>query len=141
MIPHVYILELSGDGPLIRFMGTALVTLRGRDLKGQLFTDGQPDATRASLIRNCSQVSARPCGLRELAEFNSATGRAFRMETIMLPLAVDDGRMPRVCSFSTILEDLHSEDRDSPRFRGRHESTWFDIGAGCPPDPPFYIDM
>jgi len=141
LIPHVYIMELSDDGPLIRFMGTALVTLHGRDLTGQLFAEGLPTTIRDPLTHNCSNVAAHPCGLLELAEFKSATGRPFQMETVMLPLAVDEGRMSRVCTFSSILEDLHNEDRDSISFQGRQEPGWFDIGAGCPntslryPDP------
>lgn len=138
LIPNVYILELSDDGPLIRFMGTALVALRGRDLTGKLFTDGLPDSFRKVLVHNCAMVAQQPCGLLELAEFKSSTGRPFRMESIMLPLAVDKGRMPRVCSFSALLEELSHEDRDDPRFNGRKQSDWFDIGAGCPASRPIY---
>lgn len=133
-------MELSEDGPLIRFMGTALVTLRGRDLTGQLFAEGLPPTIQDTLRDNCSNVAGHPCGLLELAEFKSATGRPSQMETVMLPLAVDEGRMTRVCSFSAILEDLHSEDRDDPRFHGRKQSSWIDIGAGFPDTRPKYGD-
>lgn len=132
LISQVYILEVTEQGPLIRFMGTGLVDLRGVDLTGKIFGEGLPDEALRGLSRNCRTVVGHPCGLSEVAEFSNAVGRIMRMETVMLPLAVDGGRAERLCTFSYILETSGDDDLAEMRFQAGNALSWIDIGAGLP---------
>jgi hypothetical protein len=138
LISRVLILEVNDDFLLVRFMGTNLVSLMGVDVTNKEFGAGLPDSVRATFLFNCHAVIGQPCGLHEVTEFVSATGRPFRMETLMLPLAVDEGKPPRICSFSAILEEVETEEKDRLRFHAKRDAAWFDIGSGVPDGSPQY---
>lgn len=136
LISNVYVLEVTELGPLIRFMGTGLVELRGKDMTNTIFGAGLPQEQLDGLVRNCASVTGHPCGLAEVAEFSTSTGRSMRMETVMLPLMVDDGRASRLCTFSQVLESPRDEDLAELRFKSGKKVIWIDIGAGVPANTP-----
>lgn len=136
LISNVYILEVTDQGPLIRFMGTGLVEIRGQDLTDKIFGAGLPEDAVAGLKRNCVAVAGHPCGFSEIAEFSTSTGRFMRMETVMLPLAVDEGRANRLCTFSQIIETSGEDDLADMRFKAGKRVGWIDIGAGVPEMDP-----
>lgn len=136
LISSVYILEVTPQGPLIRFMGTGLVEIRGQDLTGKIFGAGLPEEAFAGLKRNCISVAEHPCGFSEVAEFSTSIGRFMRMETVMLPLAVDEGRASRLCTFSQILETSGEDDLADMQFKSGKRVGWVDIGAGVPDGDP-----
>lgn len=136
LISSAYILELTDDGPLIRFMGTALVDLIGKDLTNTIFGARLSPELLEGVMSNCHAVISHPCGLNEITEFASAVGRPLKLETVMLPLAVDAGRLPRLCSFSHLIEAPAEKDRSDLRFQSNRRYVWFDIGAGVPSTSP-----
>lgn len=136
LISSVYILEITDGGPLIRFMGTELVDLIGKDLTNTIFGDRLSPDLLAGVTANCEAVVSHPCGLNEITEFASAVGRPLKLETVMLPLEVDAGRPPRLCSFSHLIEAPAEDDRSDLRFQANRRYAWFDIGAGVPSELP-----
>ena len=139
-IPSVFILEVTEAGLLIRFMGTALVERWGRDQTNKIFAGAFSEQVLKAMILNCRTLVDNPCGVVEEAMFSTRAGRPFLMETIMLPLDVDVGRPPRLCSFSQMLDIVEDEDNPRPSFKGKRSMTWMDIGACVPAQNPVVIN-
>lgn len=136
LIPFVEIVELTDEGQLVRFMGTGLVELWGADRTNQIFGDALPPDMKQGLDERSRTLVEHPCALVVLADFISPTGRPFAMETVLLPLAVDDGKAPRLCSFSKVLDPLEREKGLEARFKATRHQTWLDIGCGVPSFSP-----
>ncbi len=136
LIPFVVILDVTERGPVFRFMGTALVELWGRDQTNTIFGAGLPEPAIQAMRGNCEGIAMHPCGMIEVAEFISPSGRSFQMESIMLPLAVDDGRPPRLCSFCQPLDDVDEFEDKGSRYKTKQRVSWIDLGFGIPPGLP-----
>ena len=136
LISFVHIMELVEDGQLVRFMGTGLVDLWGEDRTNQILGAASPEELKKDFDYRVNRVVSHPCGLVEISEFSSPSGRPFDMETVVLPLDVDEGRPARYCSFSKIIEPLQREDSLEARYKQTHHQTWLDIGQGVPTTGP-----
>lgn len=136
LIPQAMILEITENGTIFRFVGTSLVELWGVDQTNTVFGAGLPDKVRHALTQNCNTVVTQPCGMVEVAEFVTRSGRPFHMESLLLPLAVDLGRPPRICSFSHVLDEIEEHEDKDPRYRSKRQDRWLDVGCGVPDTPP-----
>lgn len=132
LIPFVQILDLIQEGQRIRFMGTGLVDLCGRDSTNEIFGETLPPEMKSALDRRSHTLVEHPCGLMVLADFSSPTGRPFSMETVLLPLAVDTGRPPRICAYSKVIDEIDQDDGATARFEQAQTHSWLDIGCGVP---------
>ncbi|MEQ8509200.1 MAG: PAS domain-containing protein [Rhodospirillaceae bacterium] len=140
-IPSVLILEVTEAGLLIRFMGTSVVERWGRDQTNTLFgSAGFPQSVVEAMLENCRALVDQPCGVVEVAAFSTRVGLPFRMETVMVPLGVDAGRPPRICSFSQMLDHVKEGDKQEPRFKGKRSMSWIDIGFGTPSPAPRVVN-
>ena len=140
-IPSVLILEAIEAGLLVRFMGTAAVERWGRDDTNTLFGGaGFPEDVVSAMLENCQVLVNQPCGAVEVAAFTTRTGLQFYMETVMLPLAVDAGKPPRICSFSQILDPVKEDGETEHKFKGKRSMAWIDIGFGTPSPAPRVVN-
>lgn len=135
------ILEVIDAGLLIRFMGTAVVERWGKDHTNTLFGEkGLADDVMESVMENCRKLLVHPCGIVEEAAFTARSGLPFRMETVMLPLAVDADKPPRICSFSQVLDHVKEDGESVPRFKAKRSMSWIDIGFGLPSPGPRVVN-
>jgi len=104
LIPFAFIHEVESSGLLVRFMRTGLVQRWRHDLTGHYFGEHLDSDAREKLRGTMEYCVRTPCGMRQLGRIESSAGRALSFEAIVLPLAVDDGRSPRVTAFSQILD-------------------------------------
>ena len=132
LISFAHIMEITDRGQLVRFMGTGLVDLWGEDRTNQIFGTALPKEVKGELDRRSKTLATHPCGLIEVSEFSSPTGRPFEMETVVLPLSVDSGKPLRYCSFSKVIEPLERDEGYEARYKSTHHQTWIDIGNGVP---------
>lgn len=140
-IPSVLILEVTETGLLIRFMGTAVVERWGRDDTNTLFGGaGFPENVVEAMLENCRALVEHPCGVVEVAAFSTRVGLPFHMETVMLPLAVDAGKPPRICSFSQMLDHVKDDGEAEHSFKGKRSMAWIDIGFGTPSPAPRVVN-
>jgi hypothetical protein len=135
LMPSVFIQEVLDDGIVVRFMGTELVERWRHDLTGKVFAGNLDAATRARLLLVAATVCRHPCGLVQLGSFALTSGRPVTFEAVLLPLAVDSDRPPRMAVYSRILGMLERNEHGS-HFAAAGTRAWLDIGAGLPPTPP-----
>lgn len=138
LISNVFIIEIAEQGQVIRFMGTALVEMWGNDSTNKVFGADYSEQAMDSLQSNTKAVAEHPCGLVEVSEFVTRSGLSFQMETVLLPLGVDEGRPPRICSFSQLLTPLTDSREEVARYREKQQARWIDIGRGLPNSEPAY---
>jgi hypothetical protein len=141
LILFTTILEVTESGSIIRFMGTALVELWGSDHTNTIFGAGLPEPAIDTLRANCDFIATHPCGMAELAEFTNPSGRPFFMESIMLPLAVDEGRPLRLCSFSHSLDEVDAYEDKGSKYRTKRRVGWMDVGSGVPLSGPLETNL
>ncbi len=132
--PYLYVVELRDDVALVRFQGTVLderwtVQLTGKDLH-----DGMPATLRRRSLSNMRQIVSQPCGYLARNTYATSLDRNVTADLVQLPLAVQDGRLPRVVCLSLMQRDDDMEETVS----GFHTEAleWIDLGAGVPPEPP-----
>lgn len=138
LMPSVFILELTEEGAVIRFMGTALVELWGGDYTNKVFGGDLPEQATASLRANSKNVVEQPCGLVEISEFATRSGLTFQMEAVLLPLAVEPDRPSRFCSFSQLIDPSDDPGGDVSHYKTKQKATWIDVGFGVPGIEPIY---
>ena len=141
LIPYVTILEVTKSGPIMRFMGTALVELWGRDQTNTIFGAGLPEPAIEAVRANCDFIATHPCGMVEVAEFATPGGRPFLMESIMLPLFVDEGRPPRLCSYCHPLDEVDTFEDKGPTYKTKQRVSWIDLGFGVPLEVPLGTNL
>jgi hypothetical protein len=135
LMPYVLMQDVLPEGLMVRFMGTAVVERWQRDLTGHYFGEGLPKDQYDRLYIHGATVATHPCGLRQVGELRSSTGRTLTFEAVLLPLSVDAGRPPRLVVFSHMRNQLQRQEH-SDRFSKPGTRWWLDLGAGIPQEPP-----
>lgn len=90
------------------------------------------------MTANIKSIIGQPCGMVEVAEFVTTTGRSFQIESLMLPLAVDQRRSPRLCTISVMMYPFDDPDDAYPRFKSNRQAEWIGIDFGVPQANPQY---
>ncbi|GEM_PF-1206345 len=139
LMPNAFILELTEEGPVIRFMGTALVELWGGDYTNKVFGGDLSEQATISLRANSRHVVEQPCGMVEVSEFVARSGLSFQMEAVLLPLTVDLDRPPRFCSFSQLIDPLDGHQDGVAKYKNKQKANWIDVGFGVPDTAPNHI--
>lgn len=132
---NCYIVELTEQGAMVRYQGTALAERWMRDFTGLELHDRRDPVFKARSLENLSNIVKQPCGYLVRISFSTSTGRKLHSELIQLPLAVKGDRARRIVCFS------HSEigrgwQERVARYIESHRMDWIDIGAGVPVAPP-----
>jgi hypothetical protein len=135
LMPATFIHEVVGDGLMVRFMGTELVSRWQRDDTGHVFGAHLDDLARERMAHIARAVTGHPCGLLQHGELKTSAGREATFEAILLPLTVAPDRPKRIIAYSAIL-DAMARNEHGTRFAAIGQRCWLDIGAGQPPAPP-----
>ena len=135
LMPYAMLEEVLPQGLKVRFMGTAMVDRWQRDITGRYLGEGLPKDKFDVLCHNGTAVATHPCGMRQLGEIHSSTGRTVHFEAVLLPLGVEAGRPPRLIAYSHMLDTLGRKEHNDTFFRAA-DRVWLDIGAGTPAGPP-----
>lgn len=136
--PYIHIAEIADSDLIIRLMGTALVERWGRDKTGEVIGLDQPPKIKEALHRNSQISHGIPCGFRLLIEMAASNGSEMAIEAVCLPLNIETERLPRVISYSSVLQQLKYGDH-SERYLGLTAVDWIDLGAGIPDDAPLVV--
>jgi hypothetical protein len=134
LMPHVMIQELWPEGLMVRFMGTALVERWQHDITGRYLGESVPAAQREQLYFHGHKVATHPCGLHQIGEVRSSTGRTLAFEAVILPLGAAADRPPRLVSFSEMALPFGRQEH-TDRFMNPVALHWLDLGAGVPDVP------
>jgi hypothetical protein len=135
LMPYVLIEDVTAEGLVVRFMGTAVVERWQHDLTGKVIGANLPAAERRRMEYYGGAVATHPCGMRQTGDLRSSTGRMVSFEAVLLPLSVDAGRPPRLVAYSHMLDPLGQREHNS-QYAQSSSRSWFDIGAGVPAEPP-----
>jgi len=135
--PYLYVVELLDDTALVRLQGTVLderwtVRLTGKDLH-----EGMPATLRRRSLSNMRRIVSQPCGYLARNIYATSMDRNVMADLVQLPLAVREGRPPRVVCLSLMQRDDDMEETVSG-FR-TEALEWIDLGAGAPADPPLNL--
>lgn len=131
LMPYAMLEEVLPEGLKVRFMGTAMAERWQHDITGRFLGEGLPKEKFDLLYKNGAAVAMHPCGMRQLGEIRSSTGRAVHFEAVLLPLGVEAGRPPRLIAYSYLLDTLGRQEHNASFFQSA-DSVWLDIGAGIP---------
>jgi hypothetical protein len=132
----VFVLEMLDGVPIVRLQGTQLEQAWSRDLTGGDFFPGRSPRFRAAGIANLTTVLSQPCGHLARSSYATSKGRKITSDWIFLPVAVREGRAPRIVGAvfqhgrrGTFAEVgiLHFE---------LHKVAWLDAGWGLPAAQP-----
>ncbi len=133
-----YICDLTDEGAMVRFHGTALAERWGRDFTGHEIHDRRTPEFKQHSLMNMRHVVDRPCGYVVRLAFSTSTGRMLQSELIQLPLSVKPGRPPRL-----VCHAIKDAGYDAGEFIKLYVKTlevaWADLGSGVPDSPP--IDL
>jgi hypothetical protein len=130
-----YILELTDEGALVRYQGTALVERWMRDFTGKEIHEGRHPSFKARSMANMRHVAEVPCGYLVSLTYGTSTGRQMRTNLLQLPLGVKPGRPPRIVCLASMEEGRAGEETIA-KYLETHNSDWLDLGAGVPDAPP-----
>jgi hypothetical protein len=135
-MPNTYIVEIGSEGAIVRFQGTDLVQAWGKDFTNEELHSRRNEGLKERSLHNMRQVVAhKPCGYVVRITFSSSMGRRMHTEIMVLPLAVQPGRLPRLVCYS--LKDPKREVEETLNFYlETHRADWIDIGAGVPRERP-----
>lgn len=132
--PYLYVVELTDDSALVRLRGTVLDERWTARLTGKDLHDGLPAIIRRRSLSNMRRIVSKPCGYLARNIYTTSLDRDVTADLVQLPLAVRDGRPPRIVCLSLMRRD---DDMDETVAGFRTEALeWIDLGAGVPPDPP-----
>lgn len=131
-----YICDLTTEGAIVRFHGVELIERWGADYTGQDLNQGRREPIVERAVSNMTKVVSQPCGWLIKLSFSTSKSRLLHSELIQLPLKVQEGRPPRLISYSQ--KDVGAEwEETAVRYMETHGMHWVDVGAGVPADPPF----
>jgi hypothetical protein len=133
--PFVFVLELHGDLPLVRMQGTQLVEAWARDLTGEDFFPGRPDHFKANAVTNMRALLAQPCGYFLRSTYATSKGRKITSDWILLPLAVAEGKPPRIVG-GVFERPTRRYDETSLHHFELHRWAWLDTGCSVPRNQP-----
>jgi hypothetical protein len=135
LMAGIFIHEVIDDALVVRFMGTDLVSRWRRDDTGKIFGEHMGLHAQSRLVAVGQAIVGQPCGMVQHGKMETTIGRAAVFEAILLPLAVELGRAPRMVIFSSMLDSLEREEFGR-QFSDAGTRNWLDVGAGVPDMPP-----
>ena len=134
LIPQIAVLEETpaaargGVRHIVRFLGTRLVELWGRDITDQDWLGELPPRRADSWRRNAQAVLDHPCALYSFRFFRLRERSDVDMEVLNLPAANDPSRPRRLIKFIQEVRPVpYSLAEDGPA-----ERRWLDLGFGVP---------
>jgi len=132
--PYLYIIELIGDDAVVRLQGTGLDARWTAQLTGRDLHEGLPTKLKKRSLANMRHVVAQPCGYLARNVYTTSLNRSVTDDLVQLPLAVREGRPPRLVCLSLMERDEDMEETVA----GFHTEAlaWLDLGAGVPATPP-----
>ena len=134
-VSRIYIAEVTALDTVVRYQGSEFEKRWGVDLTGQEMAAHQPQSLRAQLHQIMNVVAGFPCGYFSNSRFLTSRQRLLEVWMVRLPLAVQPGRPYRVVNYAAQHEVLGEAEVALHEFETL-ASTWFDIGAGVPGQPP-----
>ncbi len=133
-MPWCTIIERGGEtGFQLRFAGTAVCAFYEEEITGQPIGKRLDARARAFYFSRLDETLSRPCGAFLLTQARSETGRDCLFETLVLPLADDNGVGVRLLMHRAIIERVAYGDASS-KFSIPDRLEWIDLGAGVPAD-------
>lgn len=91
LLPRLYILERQDDGTVtVRLAGTALRQLYGLEMTGRDMLDLVPPQHHPTRRWRVAAAAAQPCGMLYVRQHRYTSGALDEVESIFLPLAVED---------------------------------------------------
>lgn len=133
---YVYLLELGAGAPIVRLQGTALELAWSRNLTGGDFFPGRSPRFREAGMANLNAVVTHPCGHLARSTLATAKGRKIKSDWIFLPLAVDQGRAPRIVGAMFQQGGFDAFDDVGIHHFELHKLAWMDVGSGVPTTAP-----
>jgi hypothetical protein len=130
-----YIIEILDGAPVVRLQGLKLEQAWSRDLTGQDFFPGRSAQFRAAAAANMKHVLEHPCGHLVRTTYASSKGRKISSDWIQLPLAVREGRAPRIVGAVFEHGARNFAETTTHHFE-LHKLGWLDAGCGVPSEPP-----
>ena len=131
---YVYMVEMVEGAPVVRLQGTQLVQAWSRDLTGEDFYPGRSARFKTAAIANMNTVLQHPCGHLARATYATSKGRTIVSDWIQLPLAVREGRAPRIVG-AAFHRPSRAFEVELHHFE-LHKLAWLDAGFGVPAAPP-----
>jgi len=132
---NTYIVEMTTAGAMVRYQGADLVERWMRDFTGHELHEGRLPEFKKRSLSNMSYVVDQPCGYLLRLSFSTSTGRKMSSDLVQLPLAVSPGKPRRVVCYSHLHEGPVWQETVA-KYLETHRSTWLDLGAGVPGEPP-----
>jgi hypothetical protein len=140
LTPCTYVVELVDEEAIVRFQGTELVKRWQVDHTGDDIHAGFPQNAKTQSLRNMRDVATHPCGLLWRSIYLTPKKRSVVSDCVLLPLAVEEGCLPRIVQYSAkVGNDPYAD--DDTEFLSALEFDWLDIGFGVPTSPPLSIDI
>lgn len=133
--PYLILFECIDNDLIVRLIGTQLDERWGGNMTGQSWPSVNPHLKAANIISNFMTLHDHPCGACAHGGFMTSSGRNMSVETISFPLAVRNGRPPRVISGSFTLQSLDFDEYSRGRMAPRTVE-WVDLGFGVPKEAP-----
>lgn len=131
----VYILELLDGAPVVRLQGTQLEQAWARNLTGGDLYPGRSAQFKAAALANITTVLNHPCGHLARASYATSKGRRIVSDWIQLPLAVREGRAPRIVG-AVFQHGVRNFTEVGIHHFELHKLAWLDAGCGTPDAPP-----
>jgi hypothetical protein len=133
--PYMILFECIDNDLIVRLIGTLLDERWGGNMTGKSWLRQNPHLKAANVLWNFTTIHDHPCAARALGGFVTNNGRTLSVETISFPVAVRQGRPPRVVSGSYTLQSLDLDEYSRGRMAPRTVE-WVDLGSGTPQAAP-----
>ncbi|MSO97955.1 MAG: hypothetical protein EXR11_07025 [Rhodospirillaceae bacterium] len=135
LAPNLILFDCLPDDMLVRFHGSALITRRGENHTGKSWFSVNSHLPPSAVLADVWAIIRHPCGLWTEATFITSIQRSLRVEAVSLPLAVREGRPPRIVNCSVGLDTMQYDER-ATGWQGTINLGWVNAGFGVPETEP-----
>lgn len=134
----MYIVEVKPDELLLRFQGLELVERWGADRTNADIAAHRSPTFQKKVRTLMTPIVSHPCGYHSHSTYSTTRGRMMDAHYIGLPLAVQNGRPPRMlaytCEYGVPKQGEVAWDQFDILAQG-----WIDLGAGVPSEEPIVL--
>lgn len=134
----LYIVEVKSDSLVLRFQGAELVERWGTDRTGLDIAAHRTPEFRHQVRTLMTTIVTQPCGYHSRSMYSTSRGRMIDAHYIALPLAVREGRSPRVAAYTFEFTALKQGEASWDQF-DILEHGWIDIGKNTPAETPVVL--